>query len=291
MPFYGISKTIFYAAQRIEVIFEGIGSPWAGSGFFVQGQERIFVTNRHVLDPNFIKRKLENPKINCIVLDGFAVGDRMRLSFDRNRYDKAFRVYFPDDLNLDLALIKFTFGRPLLMQDNPSVMRSFENFIPLGSFVNTSDFSGINPGESVFFVGYPCINGQTLTEPFVRSGVLASAPDKNFHPTPRGADRQLKGPYGIYEGLSLAGSSGSPVLLTRPCVTSRYDDNGSILDHGSIVPPGYLEVQNQFRLLGLNCGHLEHSDVSHPMLSYFLKSWVIQEQLIKAGFETPDLSG
>ncbi|MCX4598285.1 serine protease [Streptomyces sp. NBC_01549] len=275
-----IDATTLYSAVRLTVRFSEYGAtrPGAGigTGFIVRAGDgrddaQYLVTNRHVVDPNYTKKR--GWELSEVRIHGYFQKTREPQSSPvwQEAVLRAPVVHTSPAWHVDLAVL------PLGTGDGLEVVAGSGRFnsLPVQILANRQDFSRgeVTVGRQVLMPGYPGINETVAKRPILVGGVIAT--DPRF-PAAVGADEYPDEV--LCHAFSWNGMSGSPVLCMVPRPTT-WDDFGS---GGSSL---------RAVLAGVNAGHIEpRSDAAAGVISRFVRGDVLAGLLRQAGvdiFELP----
>lgn len=245
-----------YCSYKITVRFAdqiGNKSDCRGTGFFVATDDGnvAFVTNRHVLDPKYKKLNVHDSMklVELVILGKTRQGETFELFLDPSQIP-----VFPKNFEDDIACI-------INPQDISNSLNAvvFHHF-GIEALANEHYVSEeIQPGEQVFYAGFPDPHDKLAQRPILRSGTIASDPKYSYSYT--GID---EGERIAYEAFSSGGASGSPVWAAGRSFKG-YPGSRT----GAIV--------------GINGGHIVEKFGAHSGISFFYKSSVLLEMLQSAG--------
>jgi hypothetical protein len=265
-----IDNTHLYSALRLTAHMhyksDGSSSTGTGTGFVVQTEyfrsrdrdrepQRFLVTNRHVLDPDFVKytgRALES-----VTIDGYFQNPQHpglapeRISVTINQPE----VHYLDDRpGLDLAVINLataTISGPLLVNSLPS--RSLAD-------VRYFDHLNVSAGTSVLMAGYPGIDKVSADRPILVAGTIASDPR---YPAAIGPNTYPD--EALSHAFSWEGMSGSPVFTVSA---------------GMWDPFRKTHEADVVRVAGINAGHII---IGAGSLTRFVKATALVDLLHQLG--------
>ena len=237
-------------------------SPGAGTGFVVnpvlnQDHKGFLVTNRHVVDPNFVKGG-----------SGQALGS---ITVQGHHQSTKYPTSAPDPISFTIRRPqpRFLDGHPLLdlaVIDLDTADIDGEllvNAIGAHHLAGFRDYGEeITAGTQVLMSGFPGIGGQVADRPILVSGTIASDPRFSAAIGPNTyADTVL------CHAFSWGGMSGSPVFALSPLKANTWD----ALETGR---------NSRLRLAGVNAGHII---IGEGELTRFVKSTALIELLYQLG--------
>lgn len=243
-------NNFIYCSYKVTVKFaDDLGNSHLcrGTGFFLAaGGSAVFVTNRHVLDPKYKKKNVQESMrlIEIRILGKTHQGETYELIVDSKQL-----ALYPDSNEDDVACI--------INPQCQSTKETTEIFYHFGVEDLADEYlfsEGLHPGDQIFYAGFPDPYDKLAQRPLLRSGSIAS--DPRYAYSHSGAD---EGARIAYEGFSSGGASGSPIwAAARGAPNAR---NGSVI--------------------GVNAGHIDQKFGSHSGISFFYKSTVIHALLRK----------
>lgn len=256
--FHQPPRNFLYSAHKIAVSFsDGFGTTKTGlgTGFFIELETNVvaFITNRHVLEPDYKSAKYRDFGVTNIEVSGYQPNDsHFSLSLKLNQV-----YYTHDDDKNDIACIIQPRSDPLKdTGEQQSLFRfTMSHLAHEDVFMN-----GLQPFDELAFSGYPGQHDKSSSRPILRGGRVASDPRYNYSHSGK-----YDGECVAYEGFSSEGASGSPVFAP-----SRGSSN-------------IANSRNGF-LVGINAGHLTEN-YGHSGISYFYKSTAILKLLDEAWFK------
>lgn len=266
---HGLASDIIYRAVRVKTVFAEPNKEvnGLGTGFFVKTKRGLhLVTNRHVVDPNYEKRRDQELKSVSVTI--FSKDETTQ------RPDHSMELKFPDcdfnfaqDYRNDVAVLH-TKGVSFDLGDMHKFKGVGGHTVNVDELATRDDFEKIMPGDFLSFVGYP---EWATARPILRSGCIASDPRYNDEYQRKSGDVVL------FEGFSSAGGSGSPVFSHRRSVHVFVGEGGLMrYQYRQNNPPrGPL-------LIGVNAGHIIDKSQGLPQhagLSCFYKSYVFREMI------------
>lgn len=199
----------------------------------------LLITNKHVLDPDPVKRAaMKSVKLHINVEDGGTVrGDVLHYPLE-DANGKWWREHPTDDV--DVLAINAV---PLFS----GVKNIANKFAPEDLFAPATKRKelDISAGEEIVTVGYPSGLRQGRTNlPLIRQGIIATRIGEELHEevtTATGVQIRKSRAF-LIDGATIPGSSGSPVIL-KP-VTGRHQ--GSAIVMGA-TPPVLLGIVAETR--------------------------------------------
>lgn len=252
-----LQDDLIYYTNRIQVSLKGssgIKTTYATGLWAVSQntQKLLFITNRHVIDDTF------NPEMkkHGYIVDHIDVELR---KFNQNSplnetgfFDLVSpqkKIYYPQD-QTDLAAIEISMKLTNLQNATKSGFRP--NALDLNNEIADGPFfkSELKIMDSVSFVGFPNDLYDTKANiPIARQAAIASRPGFPF------TGKAVTGEVILVSGLSLGGSSGSPVISNEVGIKAT--------GVGRYLPRKFI---------GIMSGHLFDDKKDHVGLSYFIKS-------------------
>lgn len=275
-----IDATTLYCAVRLTVYWNEYGSlrdgATIGTGFIVRvhkgrGAGQYLVTNRHVVDANYEKRR--GWELSHIRITGYSQSGRDLQSAPvwQEAVLTSPTVHTASAWHVDLAVLPLgDTGRLEVVSGNGRF-----NALPVACLALQREFDSgdVTVGRQVLMPGYPGINDQAAQRPILVGGVIAT--DPRF-PAELGPD--------VYEdevlchAFSWKGMSGSPVLCMVPRPTTWGDLESGMSSMTAV-------------LAGVNAGHIEpRSDAAAGAISRFVRGDVLADLLRQVGvdiFELP----
>ncbi|MFE0256206.1 trypsin-like peptidase domain-containing protein [Streptomyces sp. NPDC059010] len=261
-----INASHLYSSLWLTVhTYERDGAPsktvGSGTGFVVQrnlfGNDQhkgILITNRHILDPDYIR--LTSKKVDRLEIKGFRqptwrtrpVGKAQPVQFTISSPEPIFAPDYADIAAIDLDAAEIAGGCPELTQ------------LCFG-LADAADFDNrLHVGAQVITPGYPSIDQTTAPRPILVSGTIASDPRESA------AIGTAEFPECVLcHSFSWGGMSGSPVFALLP----RSKDSFSTWDENERKGP------RELRLVGVNRGHVRIGGTAEGALTYFAKSTVL----------------
>lgn len=256
--FHQPPKNFLYSAHKIVVRLSddcGTTKNGSGTGFFIELEPNVvaFITNRHVLEPDYKDAKYRNFGITSIEVSGYQPNDsQFSLSLKLNQM-----YYTHDDSQNDIACIVQPHSDPAKDTGNQQSLFRFT----MDHLAREDVFqSSLHPFDELAFSGYPRQHDKGSGRPILRGGRVASDPRYDYSHT-----GNYDGECVAYEGFSSEGASGSPVFAP---------------------PRGSAGIANSRHgfLVGINAGHLTEN-YGHSGISYFYKSTAIIKLLNEAWFD------
>ncbi|MEU6541630.1 serine protease [Streptomyces sp. NPDC047000] len=270
-----INESHLYASLWLTVhTYERDGSPsklvGSGTGFVMERtllgrrhHKGILITNRHILDPDYIK--LTGKKVDRLEINGFRqdtwskhpAGKAEPVRFTISSPEPIFASDGADIAAIDLDKAEIPGGCPELTQ------------LPSLRLAGSNDFAHrIHVGAQVITTGYPSIDQVTGPRPILVSGTIASDPRES---AAIGADFFPE--CVLCHSFSWGGMSGSPVFALLP----RNEESFSTWDDIERKDP------RELRLVGVNRGHVRIGGSAEGALTYFAKSTVLGQLLRDMG--------
>jgi len=259
--FHGMNNQFLYSAYKITATFaDSIGNVKSGIGtcFFVKNKNDAvcLVTNRHVLDINYKKRKKGEDTSDYTLRKIEISGKRARSGDNYPESDISFSVLpiveFHSDIKNDIACV--TKLHPI---DGNDAYISY--FIPYSFIAHAADFEQrLVVCDFLAFPGFPEWHDKKENRPILRTGTISSDPRFNYS-----YKDLVDGNCVAYEAFSFSGSSGSPVFAVQ-----KGPEPGP-----GIKFPGFRKLL----FVGINAGHLNADEKQHSGISYFYKSTAILE--------------
>jgi hypothetical protein len=260
---YGyVTRGILKWAYRLSVVWqsehdESSTEVCSGTGFFVgAGGQPCLVTNRHLVDPTYGKKRTK--KLSKISVCGFdPTGGRFECCADA----RALRLLYAKNDAEDVVVAVATPGWK-------SIFGSHMCWVQSDWHTYDDTFSkDVELCDFLTIPGYPEYFDQQNDKPIARMGTIASDPSDHYRGPGQKCARRV-----AYEAFSTSGNSGGPVLAL-----ARGHPRDLRLD----VPP-----YRQAKLLGVNAGHFENRNTrSHEGISYFYRMQVVKDICDEAGLE------
>ena len=188
-----------------------------GTGFLVgrpvgKDQWRIYlVTNKHVLDPDTLKRRaLTSVRLYLNVeKNGQVVGEQLDYLLEEQSVS---RVREHPDSDVDVLAIDVV----PLFNARKDIRNKLVGEDLFGVAAKRKELD-ITAGEEIIVVGYPSGIRQGLTNyPIIRQGIIATRIGEELHeelPQPGGGTKTRVSRAFLIDGATIPGSSGSPVVL------------------------------------------------------------------------------
>lgn len=186
-----------------------VGDNSTGTGFifkynFKNGLSKLFlITNRHVVEKNnFAHFKLYH-SISPLPNKDIVEDKIVTVNFSATLWEKNW--FFPDDVNIDLAITEFDLFEELANSENNYI---YYNFLSNNDFIDCH--KQINRIERVIYAGYPygwSADGVDVL-PITGGGYTATPVLTNY-----GGKEEF-----LIEACMFEGSSGSPICLVKPTI-------------------------------------------------------------------------
>lgn len=251
---------LIYCSYKVTSIFAdelGNRRTCRGTGFFIGTKEGrlAFVTNRHVLDPQY-KRTGVHVSMKLIelrILGKTKGGDTYEMLMSPRQ-----TPLFPQNYQDDVACMVDPLASPL----SEGTAEVFHHFGIEGLADESFFMESLHPGEQVFYAGFPDPHDKLAERPLLRSGTIASDPRYPYSNTGNDEGARI-----AYEAFSSGGASGSPVWAA-----SRSFQGYPGSRRGAVI--------------GVNAGHIEGQFGAHSGISFFYKSSVVLGMLGIGGLTT-----
>lgn len=247
---HDIKTLLFSAVQKLSTTFSddiGNSKKGNGTGFWLQstGGKEYFVTNRHNVDPAMHPEYPESLSFESItislraydLINSLPCGDFREKTF----FARDMTIHWPSDKS-DVVMLQPITTMLVPSSSNHKLISLREELISYSRKPEIFD--------RLYFMGFPGKNRSNATYdlPIVRSCSIASFPeiDYSLEDTTIPSSQTC-----LVEGLSFAGSSGSPIMRIN---------------------------EQQIELMGIMSGHFKAGGESdkHSGLSYFTKATSIQ---------------
>lgn len=266
----GINKIVTFAVNRIKVKFtDSLKSMTVnGTGFWVElpSKDRIFVTNKHLVDPALIQDESTDYELTEIRIE-------LRKTIkNQKRYFQETKYFTISDISSSLFVSKESDCAIILPHDLINEPSGFQPIMVFDiSHLADENFHSekIQIMDLASFIGFPGQKNiswwdQKWNLPISRLACIASLPEMAF------SNESIKTKdVTLVSGLSFSGSSGSPIIShekhERAALPGAFDT--------MLVPP---------KILGIMSGHWwEENEVPemfrHSGLSYYTRSTSILE--------------
>lgn len=242
-----------------------------GTGFFVVHEGAVFlVTNRHLLDLEYVNKKYVGATLSGLSVRGFDLCEH------RSEHEATYCFESPSPIfgrdNDDVAVIPAS-GAKICDGQHCAISNYYDSELLArrGEFESDDRAESIVATDVLAICGFPGLDGQVQQErPTAMIGFIASDPRYRPNPLPQleeGRDIRSENVI-LYQGFSRSGSSGSPMLAVQ---------RGLHLGGALSGPPS-----RSIRLVGINAGRIKGSS-SHPSaLSYGVRSDSILETIERA---------
>ncbi|HCX31780.1 MAG TPA: hypothetical protein DHU55_18725 [Blastocatellia bacterium] len=224
-----------------------------GTGFLVgrsvgQDQWRIYlVTNKHVLDPDTLKRRaLKSVRLYLnIEKNGQLTGEQLDYALQEQSVS---RVREHPDAEVDVLAIDVV----PLFNARKDIRNKFVGEDLFGVAAKRKELD-ITAGEEIMVVGYPSgIRQGRTNHPIIRQGIIATRIGEELHeelPQPGGGTKMRVSRAFLIDGATIPGSSGSPVVL-KP-VIGRQQANTIMM---GTVHPVLLGIVAETRFAAIDTG-------------------------------------
>jgi hypothetical protein len=256
----------------------------SATGFIVESPERQkfgLVTNRHFIEPGWSGE----PLYQGTSLTKLRASIWLDVS-ERIEVDVVSAPIFHDDPTVDACILPITSDTlvnvemwlanidptspvPKPHRWSEGVENGCNAKVPLQYYVTWKllDISEwywktLDPGETLFFPGYPAWHDKSQDRPIIRTGAIVSDPQANWRqskggPKPGDGSSQV-----LFDAFSTDGNSGSPVFVGQRGIQSS----------DTVKYTGYYR---HMILAGINAGHIENNKAQHVGLSRMHKVSVI----------------
>ena len=233
--YHPVPRNWLLASNKIEVAFRSVHGDQSahGSGFWVQnGEDLLFVTNRHMIDLDYKDAKYKGL--------GYRFSSAKIVSFDSSGQAGRLRLIDADILthestDVDLALMR------VRVADNPDRIKVVSASVDVIADANFIE-SQLEWGAQVSFSSFQPWRDTQAERPIVPSGILASDPAQPF------VSAKIPQPcVHLIEAFSFTGSSGSRVFANA---------RGIQTDSSTISGGGFRPA----RIIGVMTGHLLNDD-------------------------------
>lgn len=263
-----INERHLYASLWLTVhTYERDGSPsklvGSGTGFVMErsllasgGSRGILITNRHVLDPDYIS--FTGKKVDRLEIRGFRqIGRAEPVQFTIYSPNLFFAPDHGDIAAIDLETAEIPDGYPEVEQ------------LSVIGLADSNDFDyRLHVGAEVITPGYPSIDQVTSPRPILVMGTIASDPRESA-----AIGANVYPECVLCHSFSWGGMSGSPVFALLP--RSR----GSFSTWDDVE----RKDDRELRLVGVNRGHVKIGGSAEGALTYFVKSTVLGQLLRSMG--------
>lgn len=259
-----------YAACRLSITHyyepgDHTLDPCTGTGFLVKfptGDNRLgLVTNRHLTDIPWHLPQRDGTVIKYVEAELWQ-SERLRLKIPISDPEPIYH----EDPTIDVAIIPFgpkfeheVIGTPFDRLENldPSTF----NFALHWEYLEECEklWPMIQPGEFVAFPGYPKWYDKSELRPVLRSGVIASDPQRNYRRLPGPPSKKDGNEQVLFDAFSTSGNSGSPVFVAArgmaPVPVYMTDADGNFAPYGRAAQVLHTGYHRSF-LIGINAGHI-----------------------------------
>lgn len=226
-----LAKTVFYIYENEDDAREGYTD--SATGFLFGVPSDIFPNRYHVyaITNWHVVNQIKTPTLRINTLQG---------GFDVIRTEQD--EWKPRESNCDLMY------RSIELDDGKHDTWFFDS-----DYLMTKEFmfeQQIGAGDEVLMIGnFQTRGGKAKNLPTIRSGNIAQMPDEPMKNPYTGYDEESF----VVEMRSASGYSGSPVILSLLGSRRFYVKNEI---HGARPRYGTMEVQDDFKLLGIDWGHI-----------------------------------
>ena len=227
----------------------------SGTGFLVaralsQNESRIFlVTNKHVVckDPG---RRATTPFIMCHFNTLNDDGSPGKTSGQIPLRNPDGLVRYREHADSDTDVCAFDVTDVMVL--NPSIQKRWISYAAFGIEQKRIELD-ISAGEEIVTIGYPMgLRQGDSNFPLIRQGMIATRIGERIHdqvPEGNGGNRSRTMRAFLFDGATIPGSSGSPVLL-KP-TTGRLVGNSLMFGESPIVLLGIV-AETKFAPINLN---------------------------------------
>lgn len=271
----GIKQDIVFGINRIRTEFtDEIGNyrSGVGTGFWLaEGNKRMFVTNKHNVNPEMLFQKQEYKL--------FSVEIELRHTEPNDENDPQSRNAFCNTefvrvQNLENSLKISRYADCAILIDPEFNIDGFEPLVlPEKYFLADDTFINkkVHLMDSMSFIGFPGDGEEEWFDtewnlPVARNATIASLPWKRFIHNSIKTDDVI-----LVSGLSFSGSSGSPVFLHQKGIEPDLNP------YASPNPPPLEDNYVPPAIIGIMTGHWREREnipamFRHSGLSYFTSS-------------------
>ncbi len=254
---HGLNNTYLYTAKKVVATWvDGQRTAESqGTGFFILkgNKEIVFVTNRHVIDPEYADPKYKGYKFYNLRIETFTASNSVGWPLELSSATIAkTKIGFDVNPHNDVACL-------MDMLVNDALVASFHipyDMLATEEWIDTK----LSVCDQIAYPGFPMWFDHKKNAPIFRMGTIASDPrgDYSFQENEPEAARIA------YEGFSSCGASGSPVFA----VQKGFKVSGAIEAPEDFFRP--------VKLVGINAGHYTDEKERHSGISFFYKSSVIK---------------
>lgn len=238
-----IATSWIYATVLIENEWGNTGSGFLVSRKIDEKSIRIFLaTNKHVLHENAVMRQNATKIIMHLNIkneDGLIIGNDAELLLNFNDDTKRWREHPNNDVDV------LAFDVTQLMIDYPQIETQLADYSLFVDRAKIDEFD-ITMGEDIMVIGYPLGFRQGSTNlPLLRSGIISTRIceklEENYTESDGSVRKRILRGF-LFDGATIPGSSGSPVVL-KP-ITGRLIKGNIIMDFS---PPILLGIVAETR--------------------------------------------
>ena len=259
--FHGLDNRFLYSAYQLHCTFANASGEkvnCTGTGFWMRNRDAnlVLITNRHVLDLEYMNPKYAGFSLRELIVSGKANASSSDLpEVDQKWTVDHSQVKYSTVPENDIACLV----NPRSVAIDGSSNIRLDYWIGRELFATTIDFqTKFSICDFVAFPGFPAWHDQRQHRPILRTGTISSDPRYDYS-----WSTEYKGECIAYEAFSYGGSSGSPVFAVQ-----KGPKPGA-----GISFPGFRDL----KVVGINAGHLPATKGTHSGISYMYKASAILE--------------